>query len=128
MAKIRGKISFNLVNVRPSGKTMFKVKKGAGMGTLKSVLCWLLALTLISVPCFAQIGTGEVTGLVTDPSGAVVPDAEVTVTNTDRNTPHVTRSTSSGDYTVTALEPGHYSVTVKHPSFRTAAVPAFQLQ
>ena len=107
---------------------MFKVKEGASMGTLKTVLCLLLTLTLVSVACFAQIGTGEVTGLVTDPSGAVVPDAEVTVTNTDRNTPHVTRSTSSGDYTVTALEPGHYSVTVKHPSFRTAAVPAFQLQ
>jgi hypothetical protein len=98
---------------------MFKVREAARFDNFARIFFWLFTLILASGACFAQIGTGEVTGVVTDPSGAVVPDAEVTVTNTDRNTPHVTRSTSSGDYTVTALEPGHYSVTVKHPSFRT---------
>ena len=67
------------------------------------LLSYVLLMGTISL---GQIGTGSVTGLVFDPSGAVVADAEVTVTNVDRNTPRTTRTNATGSYVVTDLQPG----------------------
>src|SRR5882672_6088570 len=95
---------------------------------IASQVTCVAAVLLISGVGLAQIGTGSVTGLVSDASGAVVPNCEVIVTNVDRNVPHATRTTDTGSYAVTGLTPGQYSVTVKHESFRTAVVPPFELQ
>jgi len=81
----------------------------------------LLALLLVTCtyPLAAQEVTGTISGTVTDSSGAVVPGAKVTITNTDRNAVVRTAKTSkAGDYSAPLLPIGHYSVTIEAPGFK----------
>lgn len=76
---------------------------------------WLVALLIgISVPsAFGQAETGIISGTVTDPSGAVVPGAKITVRNVDTGTERLVESDSHGFYTVSNLQPGLYSIAVE---------------
>ena len=69
----------------------------------------------------AQTPTAQITGLITDPAGAVVPAAEVEVTNVDTGGRWQATSTSSGYYTVPLLPPGNYRIVVQAPGFKSAA-------
>ena len=81
----------------------------------------MLALLLsIVIPAAAQKDTGTIAGTVTDPSGAVVPNAQVTVTDIERGTTFVTRTSSSGEFVASALKIGRYTVTVERSGFRKA--------
>ena len=62
--------------------------------------------------------TGRIKGTVTDPTGAVVPNATVTATNTRTGVTTTTISSASGDYLFQALPIGTYSVSVTAPAFR----------
>lgn len=77
--------------------------------------CGLLAGTLL-----AQIGgTGSIQGTVTDPSGAAVPGAKVTATNTATNVKTTQETTAAGLYTISALPPGQYDVSVSATGFQS---------
>jgi len=62
-------------------------------------------------------GTGAISGTVTDSTGAVVPGATVTATATATNVKTVRQTTGSGDYNITPLAPGLYTVTVTAAGF-----------
>ena len=92
------------------------------------MLAAILSVLATEIPANAQIGTGSVVGTVSDASGAVVPDVEIVVNNIETNVFRTISSTSSGDYSVTGLLPGRYSVTAEKSGFRVTSVPGFKLE
>ncbi len=83
-----------------------------------------LFLGLAANPIYAQLaGNGAIAGTVTDSSGAVVPNATITVVAVDTNQTVVRSTTSAGDYNVTPLPPGTYSITVTAGGFEKYLQP-----
>ncbi len=83
-------------------------------------LLFSLALLLFASMTFGQGERGAITGTVTDPSGAVVPDCEITVTNVATNVKSSAVSTASGTYRVSSLPPGIYEVSASRAGFKQA--------
>lgn len=78
----------------------------------------LLALICFSAAVFAQTGNGTVSGQVTDPSGAVIPAATVTLTGPNHQT-KIAQTDAQGRYTFHHLAPGQYSVQISTQGFST---------
>lgn len=79
----------------------------------------VLSLLMASVPVGAQVYSGTMTGVVTDPSGAVVPGAKVTLTDTTRGFTYTAATDEVGRYLLRALPPGTYRLTVEMTGFKT---------
>ena len=78
----------------------------------------LLAIALCAFSAMAQSTTqGAVSGTVKDAQGAVVPNASVTVTNTETNKEVTTQTDDNGAFKTNNLDPGNYSVTVSAAGF-----------
>ncbi|HKV41595.1 MAG TPA: carboxypeptidase-like regulatory domain-containing protein, partial [Blastocatellia bacterium] len=76
----------------------------------------------------AQQATASIIGTVTDPQGAIVADAKVTVTNTATKIARSTTSGKDGSFEVISLPIGTYLVTVEHEGFKTTVSPAYTLE
>jgi len=87
-------------------------------------------LTLIALPALAlaQSFTASVRGVVTDASHSAIPDAKVTITDTDRNVSQKVTTDTAGRYVFAALPPGRYTLGVESSSFGKYARSAFPLQ
>jgi hypothetical protein len=82
----------------------------------------LLAMVSANSLLFAQttVGTGSISGTVTDPSAAVIRGAEITITNLATGQQTIVTTNSSGDFSSGALVPGEYKTTVSATGFRAA--------
>ncbi len=77
----------------------------------------LILALIVSAPLLAQNDRGTVTGTVSDPAGAVVPNANVKLTNTETGAVFETTSTTTGNYTISQLPLGQYQLEVEMPGF-----------
>jgi hypothetical protein len=93
-----------------------------------TVLTGCCALMLCSLNASAQQGKGTISGTVTDQSGAVVPGATVTVTNTGTNAAFTAVTNEEGFYTAPGLPIGNYNVTVARDGFKRAVRSGVTLQ
>ena len=82
-------------------------------------VAFFVAMVLTVSSAFAQSETGTITGNVTDPTGAVVPNAKITVKGTTTGSVRTITTNSSGSYTVTNLQPAEYTVTAEVSGFAT---------
>src|SRR6202046_1353134 len=77
---------------------------------------------------FGQAGaTGAILGTVTDSTGAVIPNAKVTINNVATNVPFITTTSSSGDYLAPSLGPGSYSVSAEIQGFQKSVTTGLTL-
>ncbi|MEO6802917.1 MAG: carboxypeptidase regulatory-like domain-containing protein [Granulicella sp.] len=86
--------------------------------TLRKVFLALLVTTLATVSAVAQLSTATLFGAVTDPSGAVIPGATVTLTQTDTNFVRTATTKGDGSYREEFLPVGPYTVKVTSQGFK----------
>jgi len=96
-----------------------------------SIIVFLLTLgtmVLCSGPsAFGQAVTGSITGYITDPSGAAIPNAKVTATDVHTNVATVRTTDATGLYLITNLIPGTYTINVESQGFKTFSQAGIEL-
>jgi len=85
----------------------------------------LVCILLSAVAAFGQ--TAQITGRLSDPSGAVIPGAAVTITNIDTGIERRVSTNESGYYTLSLLPPGKYRVNTQAQGFKTITRESIEL-
>ena len=93
---------------------------------MKRLLFAALLLIAMHLSAWAQ-ATTQVSGVVSDPSGAVIPNASIELENTATSLKRTANSDASGAYAFLQVIPGPYRITAKANGFRTVAVNDVQL-
>src|ERR1700751_2024659 len=95
----------------------------------RNVFPWFRRVAYVTFACifllaqpqhlFGQVDAGAIDGVVQDSSGAAVPNAKVTLLNTDQGITLETTTGSTGEYVFSPVRIGHYTLTVTAPGFST---------
>jgi hypothetical protein len=86
---------------------------------LQSFIAVLFVLALLDGTVRGQTTTGTIVGSVSDPSGGMVPDAKITLTNEATNDARELTSGSGGDFVFAALQPSTYTIVIEKAGFQT---------
>jgi len=100
------------------------------MQSKKSTVCWFVVLAVLmwivgAAPNLMgqSSGTSALTGTVTDPSGAVIPNVTVTITNADNGQVRTVTTGADGQYRFSLIPPGNYKVKFTAAGFKVAEIP-----
>jgi outer membrane receptor protein involved in Fe transport len=104
-------------------------QKRAHFASSQNVTRMIGIIFLLCAACAveAQVESGKIVGTVKDASGAIISAATITVTQTQTNAERKITSNSQGEYVVTELKPGIYTVKAERQGFKTAVESAFKL-
>jgi hypothetical protein len=97
------------------------LKRFAGVFNTAIFLAGILVFA--SAPAFGQMNTGEIDGIVRDPTGAVVLDATVTAVESGTQIKYTTKTNASGEYLLAQLPVGHYNLTLSMQGFKQIVQP-----
>src|SRR5437868_6588380 len=89
---------------------------------MRQLFATLFAIALLAATGYAQTFRGAINGTVTDPSGAIVPNAQVKATEMATGIGHTTVTTSDGQFAFQDIPLGMYTVTVAAPGFSTSTI------
>ena len=111
--------------MKTGGNVMRKERCGfAGLGL---ALAAILTLCCVGIARAQNVPTGAISGTVTDPNGAAVPNAAVTVTDQNKNTQHTATTNTDGFYSVEELTDGNYTVSIEKDGFKQSVTTDIHL-
>jgi hypothetical protein len=84
----------------------------------RTTLLLMLSVSLLVSPAFSQLDTATMSGRVTDPTGAVIAGAQITVVDTETNFESLSTTNAEGVFRVPSLRPGPYKIQVKASGFK----------
>src|SRR6266851_2378168 len=91
------------------------------MKKLMAMACFVASLV------FSQVNTSRIDGIVTDPSGAAVPGAEVMVTNIATDQIFKTTTAEHGEWALPSMAAAKYKIAVSKPGFKAGLAPGIEV-